>query len=145
MKGMTMKLEPYLTFEGRCEEAIEFYKKALGAEVTMLMRMKDNPEPGNQGEGCVPTAANAEKIMHASLNIAGNTVMCSDGMMQDQPGFKGFALSITAADQSAARRYYDALADGGQPFMPLGRTFWSSCFGMVNDRFGVCWMVGTDQ
>ena len=138
-----MQIQPYLTFEGRCEEAVEFYKKALGAEVKMLMRMKDNPEPNAQGEGCVPTTgANAEKIMHAELDIGGNTVMLSDGMMQDQPAFKGFALSITVPDEATAKKFYNALGDGGQPFMPLGKTFWSPCFGMVNDRFGICWMVG---
>ena len=137
-----MKIEPYLVFEGRCEEAVEFYKKTLGAEVTMLMRMKDNPEPNAQGPGCAPSGANAEKIMHAELNIAGNTVMCSDGMMQEQSAFKGFALSITVPDEATAKQFYEALGDGGQPFMPLAKTFWSPCFGMVNDRFGVCWMVG---
>lgn len=133
-----MQIQPYLTFEGRCEEALEFYKKALGAEVTMLMRMKDNPGPEAQGPG----AANAEKILHAELNIGGNTVMCSDGMMKDQPAFKGFALSITVPNQSTAKKIYNALADGGQPLMPLDKTFWSPCFGMLNDRFGICWMVG---
>ncbi len=137
-----MQIQPYLVFEGRCEEAVEFYKKALGAEVTMLMRMKDNPEPEAAGPGCAPTGADAEKILHAEMQIAGNTVMCSDGMMQDQPSFKGFALSITVADEATAKKTYDALVDGGQPFMPLGKTFWSPCFGMVHDRFGVCWMVG---
>lgn len=139
-----MQIQPYLTFEGRCEEAIEFYKKALGAEVSMLMRMKDNPEPEASGPGCQPNPAHAEKIMHAEMTIAGNTVMCSDGMMQEPAGFHGFALSISVPDQAAANRYYHALADGGQPFMPLTKTFWSPCFGMVNDRFGVCWMVGID-
>lgn len=137
-----MQIQPYLTFEGRCEEALEFYKKALGAEVTMLMRMKDNPEPDAQGEGCAPNPANAEKIMHAEMNIGGNVVMCSDGMMQDAAAFKGFALSISVPNESSAKKIYNALADGGQPFMPLNKTFWSPCFGMLNDRFGVCWMVG---
>ena len=139
-----MQIQPYLTFEGRCEEAVEFYKKALGAEVRMLMRMKDNPEPDARGEGCVASAANADKVMHAELDIGGNTVMCSDGMMQDSPAFKGFALSVTLPDEAAVRKAYDALADGGQPFMPPGKTFWSPCFGMLNDRFGVCWMVGSN-
>ena len=139
-----MLIQPYLTFEGRCEEAVEFYKKALGAEVTMLMRMNDNPEPEAGGEGCAPTAAQAEKILHAELNIGGNVVMCSDGMMQDKSAFKGFALSISVPDEAAAKEVYAAMADGGQPFMPLSRTFWSPCFGMLNDRFGVCWMVGVN-
>ena len=111
----------------------------------MLMRMKDNPKPQTQGQGCMLLPAHTRKIMHASLHIAGTTVMCSDDTMQDQPAFRRFALAISADDEAAARKDCDALTEGGQPSIPLGRTFCSPCFGMVNNRFGVCWMVGTDH
>jgi PhnB protein len=135
-----MKIEPYLSFEGRCEEAIDFYRQALGAEVEMLMRMKDNPEPPPGGT----PAAIADKVLHASLKIGGNRVMMSDGMMQGPGEFKGFALSISVADEAAAKKVFAAVAEGGQAHMPLGRTFWSPCFGMAADKFGVMWMVSVD-
>jgi PhnB protein len=137
----TMKLNPYLTFEGRCEEAIHFYQQALGAKVTMLMRMKDNPEPASAMDGC-NAGAHPEKILHAELDVQGQAILCSDGMMNAAPEFKGFGLALEFADEATVRRHIDALADGGQVFMPPGRTFWSPCFGMVADRFGVMWMVG---
>ena len=134
-----MGIEPYLFFNGRCEEAIEFYKKALGAEVLMLMRFKDSPEPPQPG--MVPPGSE-NKIMHASLRIGDATVMASDGNCTGQSNFQGFALSITAANEADADRKFAALALGGQVQMPLAKTFWSPRFGMVADRFGVGWMVG---
>lgn len=132
-----MPIEPYLFFNGRCEEAIEFYKKALGAEVLMTMRYKESPEP--PPPGMVPAGWD-EKIMHSSLRVGNAGVMASDGCSEGGK-FGGFSLALTAADEADARKKFDALAQGGQVQMPLGKTFWSPCFGMVTDRFGVGWMV----
>jgi PhnB protein len=128
-------VQPYLFFDGRCEEAVEFYKGALGAEVTMLMRFKDNPEPQAN-----PTGAE-DKVMHTSFRIGDTTVMASDGRCQGRPSFQGFALSLTAPNDAEAERLFAALAEGGQVQMPLAKTFFSSRFGMVADRFGVPWMI----
>lgn len=133
-----MKVEPYLSFEGRCEEAIEFYKKALGAQVEMLMRFKDSPEPPQPG--CSPPGSE-DKVMHASLRIGDSRVMASDGRCGGNPSFQGFALSLDAKTEAEADRLFNALADGGQVQMPLTKTFFSPRFGMVTDRFGVMWMV----
>jgi PhnB protein len=130
-----MKVEPYLYFDGRCEEAIEFYRRSLGAEVTMLVRFKENPEPGM----CPPGAE--EKVMHANLLIGSTTVMASDGHCGGQPAFQGFSLSLSLTDEAEAKRLFAALSDGGQVQMPLTQTFFSPCFGMVADRFGVSWML----
>jgi PhnB protein len=133
-----MRVEPYLFFEGRCDEAIDFYRKALGADVTMLMRFKDSPEPPAPGM-CAPGSEN--KVMHANLRIGDTMVMVSDGRCQGRPSFQGFSLSLTVSDDAAAERAFTALAEGGQVQMPLAKTFFSSRFGMVADRFGVSWMV----
>lgn len=133
-----MHVEPYLFFDGRCEEAIEFYRSSLGAEVTMLMRFKESPEP--PPPGMVPPGSE-EKIMHASFRIGDTNVMASDGNCMGKPNFQGFSLSITAADDAEAERLFAALAEGGQVQMPMSKTFFSSRFGMVADRFGVGWMV----
>ena len=130
-----MALTPYLFFDGRCEEAIEFYKKTLGAEVQMLMRFKDGPDQSM----CAP--GSEDKVMHASVRIGGTPVMMSDGRAQMQPKFEGFALSFDAKDEADAERLYAALAVGGQPHMPLTETFFAKRFGMVADRFGVGWML----
>ncbi len=129
---------PYLFFDGRCEEAIEFYKKALGAEVGMMMRFKESPEPPPPGQ-VAPGSEN--KIMHACLRINGEAVMASDGCAQGQPKFEGFSLSLNAKDEAEADRMFAALADGGKVHAPLAKTFFAKRFGMVADRFGVGWMV----
>jgi PhnB protein len=134
-----MQVEPYLFFDGRCEEAIEFYRRALGAEVTMLMRWKDCPEQPKNKDMIPPGSEN--KVMHARLKIGAAAVMASDGRCTGKPSFQGFALSISAASEAEADRAFNALADGGQIQMPMGKTFFSPRFGMVADRFGVCWMV----
>lgn len=131
-------IEPYLFFNGRCEEAIEFYRTALGAGVEMLMRYKESPEP--PPPGMIPDGW-GDKIMHASLRIGEARVMASDGT-EAAGGHSGFSLSISLPTETDARRVFDALADGGKITMPLGKTFWSPCFGMLVDRFGVGWMVG---
>ena len=133
-----MLVQPYLNFDGRCEEAIEFYRKALGAEVTMLTRFKDSPEPHQPGM-CPPGAGN--KIMHASLRIGETTVMASDCHCGGQPSFQGFSLSLTVPNEAAAERAFAALGQGGQVQMPLGKTFFAARFGVVTDRFGVSWMI----
>ncbi|MCE4554529.1 VOC family protein [Roseateles cellulosilyticus] len=134
-----MKIEPYLFFDGRCDEAIEFYQQALGARVEFLMRYAESPEP--LPPGTLPPGAE-DKVMHASLHIGGALVMVSDGMCSGAPAFNGFSLSLDCPDEDAAREAFAALADGGRVTMPLARTFWAPLFGMVNDRFGVGWMVG---
>jgi PhnB protein len=133
-----MQIQPYLFFEGRCEEAIELYKKALGAEVEMLMRIKDSPEPPPP-EMHPPGSEN--KVMHASLRIGGARLMASDGRCSGKPAFHGFSLSLDAKDEAEARRWFAALSAGGEVRMPLGKTFFSPCFGMLSDRFGVPWMI----
>lgn len=135
-----MLVQPYLCFEGRCDEAIEFYRRALGAEVLMLMRFKDAPE--GPGEGCPggPSPA-GDKVMHSALRIGETIILASDGMCQGEPSFKGFSLALQPADVTEADRLFAALADGGQVQMPLGETFFASRFGMVVDRFGIAWMI----
>jgi len=133
-----MRVETYLFFDGRCEEAIEFYKKVLGAEVTMLMRFKDSPEPPQPG--MIPPGSE-NKIMHVSFRIGDTMVMASDGRCTGQANFQGFSLSLTVANEAEADRKFAALAEGGQVQMPMAKTFWSPRFGMVTDRFGVGWMV----
>jgi PhnB protein len=133
-----MQVQPYLFFNGRCEEAVEFYRRALGAEVTMLMRFKDSPEPHQPG--MVPPGGE-DKVMHASFRIGDTTVFVSDGRCEGQPSFQGFALSLTVPNDAEAERRFASLADGGQVQMPLTKTFFASRFGMVADRFGVSWMV----
>ena len=130
-----MIIQPYLFFEGRCEEAIEFYKKALGAEVTMLMRYKESPEPTQAPPG------SDNKIMHAAFRVGETTVMASDGNCKGKPSFQGVSLSITAPDVARADKMFAALADGGQVQLPLTKTFFSPRFGMVADRFGLGWMI----
>lgn len=137
-----MQIQPYLCFEGRTEEAIEFYKQALGARVEMLMRHKDNPEPPPAGT-CAPQSG--DKVMHAALRIGEAGFMASDGGVSGKPNFQGFSLSLDARDEVHAREMFAALSDGGEVRMPLGRTFFSPAFGMVADRFGVSWMVVVPQ
>ncbi|GIL03800.1 MAG: VOC family protein [Betaproteobacteria bacterium] len=135
-----MKVEPYLFFEGTCEKAIEFYRKALGAELEMLMRYKEAPEP--PPPGMVPPGWD-DKVMHASFRIGESRVMASDDCtLQAKPG--GFSLSIAASDVAQGERLFKALADGGKVTMPFGKTFWSPGFGMLTDRFGIGWMVNTE-
>ena len=132
-----MQVTPYLFFDGRCEEAIDFYKKSLGAEVGMLMRFKECPEP-NPG---MTSPDSANKVMHATVRIGNTTLMASDGRCQGKPKFEGMALSLNAKDESDASRMFNALSDGGQVQMALTKTFFSPSFGMVADRFGVSWMI----
>lgn len=133
-----MQMQPYLFFDGRCEEAIDFYRTALGAEVSFLMRFGESPQPHQPG--MLPPGSE-NKVMHASVRIGDATVMMSDGRCQGQPSFRGFALSLTPAQVPEAERLFAALADGGQVQTPLTKTFFSPAFGMLADRFGVNWMI----
>src|SRR5512146_1977944 len=141
-KGDPMHVQPYLFFEGRCEQALEFYARALGAKVTMLMRNKDAPEA--PPPGMLPPGSE-NKVMHAAFTVGESTLMASDGRCSGQPGFQGLSLSISLTSETEADRIFAALADGGQVQMPLGKTFFSPRFGMVADRFGVSWMVVVSQ
>jgi PhnB protein len=131
-------IEPYLFFNGRCEEAIEFYRKALGAEVEMMMRYKESPEP--PPPGTVPRGFE-DKIMHSSFRIGQTTVMASDGCSAGKASFEGFSLGLHVSSDAEAHRAFSALADGGKIKMPLTKTFWSPRFGMLEDRFGIGWMI----
>jgi len=131
------KIEVYLFFNGRCEEAIEFYRKALGAELQMLMRFKESPQP--PPANTMPPNW-GDKVCHASMRIGETIVMASDGC-GEKAGFDGFTLSFTAPTEADAKRVFAALSEGGQVRMPLTKTFWSSCFGMTADKFGLGWMV----
>jgi PhnB protein len=130
-----MQVQPYLMFDGRCEEAIEFYQHALGAEVTMLVRFKNAPD-----QSMIPPGSE-DKVMHANLRIGDTALLASDGHCQGRPAFQGFSLSLTVSDEAEAEQRFRALADGGQVTMPLAKTFFSPSFGMLTDRFGVQWMV----
>lgn len=138
-----MQVQPYIFFEGRCEEALNFYKTALNAEVTMLMRYKENPEPQSTGDGCGPNAANIppESIMHAGFKIGETELMASDGMCSGKAEFKGITLSLNPTSEAEAKKMFAALSEGGTVNMPLSKTFFSPLFGMVADKFGVSWMV----
>ena len=133
-----MKVQPYLFFDGRCEEAIEFYRRVIGAKVEMMMRMKDSPEPPEAGM-CPPGSEN--KILHACIRIGDTEVMASDGQCAGKPTFQGFSLALTVKDEAEAERAFKGLGDGGQVRMALTKTFFSPSFGMLADRFGVAWMV----
>jgi PhnB protein len=130
-----MFIQPYLFFDGRCDEAIEFYKKAIGATVEMLMRFKQAPDQSMISPG------SAEKVMHSSLKIGETRVMASDGRNTGKPKFDGFALSLDVKSDAEAAQMFNVLSDGGEVMMPLGSTFFATSFGMVKDRFGVNWMV----
>ncbi len=135
MTGTT--ITPYLFFGGRCEEAIAFYKAALGAEVEMLMRFNESPEPPPPG---MLEMGFENKVMHSSIRVRGVTLMASDGC-DGKSNFDGFRLALAVPDEADAKKAFDALAAGGSVQMPLTKTFWSPCYGMVTDKFGLGWMV----
>jgi len=139
MSNSNPSVQPYLFFNGRCEEALEFYRSALGAKVEMLSRFKDAPETGMVQPGM------ENKVMHASIRIGETVVMASDGRCNGQPRFEGFSLSIVVPDEQQAANLFDALAQDGKITMPLEKTFWAPKFGMLEDRFGVGWMVSVQH
>lgn len=133
-----MQLQPYLFFDGRCEEALNFYRDALGATIIMMMRYSDSPE---RSDASTVPRGGANKIMHASVRIGESVLMASDGHCTGVPAFDGFSLSLTVADDAEANRLFHVLAKGGKIQMPLTTTFFSSRFGMVTDNYGVSWMI----
>jgi PhnB protein len=134
-----MHIQPYLFFEGRCEEAIEFYKAKLGATVAMLMRYKDSPEPPQNNPNCPPPDPN--KVMHATVHVGNTHLLCSDGNNSGNATFKGFALTLNVGSTEEAEQRFSALGEGGVVLTPLTKTFFSPAFGMVADKFGVMWIV----
>jgi PhnB protein len=130
-----MEVQPYLIFDGRCEEALEFYKKAIGAEVVRVLRFKEGPPPVQPGLEI--------KIMHSTFRVGVTTIMASDGYAKGNPRFEGFSLSLSAANDAEAERLFNALAEGGEVRVPLAKSFFASKFGMLADKFGVGWMVIT--
>jgi PhnB protein len=136
-----MRVEPYLMLSGRCTEALAFYQQAIDAKTTMVMRFDESPDKNHP----MPMPPDwGQKIMHCSMTVGSTTVMMSDGMSAEPKDLSGVTLSITADDEAQAKKMFDALSVGGKVFMPLGKTFWSPCFGMTSDKFGVSWMVGVD-
>ena len=134
----TTAVQPYLFFDGKCEEALEFYKSAIGAKVDMLMRFKENPDkpdpshmPPNSGD----------KVMHAAFKVGDTQILASDGHCTGKPAFQGFGLALNAKSDAEAEKLFTAVGKGGQVQQPLTKTFFASKFGMVTDRFGVTWMV----
>ena len=144
-QSASQAIKPYLFFDGRCDEALEFYTRAIGARVEQVFRFKDAPPPpvdAQPPEGCAPMRPDmAEKVMHACVTIRGTMLFVSDGMCQDKPEFKGVSLAIELPTEAEAEKTFAALSEGGQVQMPMGPTFFASRFGMVADRFGVSWMV----
>jgi PhnB protein len=130
-----MRVQPYLNFDGRCDEALDFYQKAIGAKVDMVMRFKDAPDPS------MVTPGNANKVMHSSVQVGDSTVLMSDGRCTGSANFNGIALTISAKTEAEADKLFSGLSEGGQVTMPLAKTFFSPKFGMLADKFGVGWMV----
>jgi PhnB protein len=136
-----LTVQPYLFFDGQCEAAVEFYRKTLGAEVEMMMRFKDCPDPQ---PGMIPPGSE-DKIMHASFRIGETIMLASDGRCEGRQKLQGFSLCLNLTNEADADRFFNALADGGQVQMPLTKTFYSPRFGMVEDRFGISWMIYVKQ
>jgi PhnB protein len=133
-----MKVQPYVFFDGKCDEALEFYQRAIGAKVNAVMRWKEAPDQS------MITPGQENKVMHSEFQVGETAILASDGRCMGKPSFQGFALTITADNDADAKRIFNALGDGGQVQMPLEKTFFASLFGMVADRFGVGWMVIVD-
>ncbi|MCK9914760.1 VOC family protein [Microbacteriaceae bacterium K1510] len=141
-----MNVQPYLSFEGRCEEALDFYKKAIGAQVEVMMRFKEAPAGGDKpGESCAGPMPDGNKIMHSSFKVGDTVVMATDGMASGKTEFKGISLALSVKDDAEAQQKFKALSEGGAVLQPLMKTFFSSSFGMVTDKFGVGWMVVVPQ
>lgn len=134
----TVTVQPYLFFDGKCEEALEFYKSAIGAKLEMLMRFKENPDKPDPSQ--MPPDS-ADKVMHAAFRVGDTQILASDGYCAGKPAFQGFGLTLNAKDDAEAEKLFAAVGKGGEVQMPLGKTFFASKFGMVADRYGVVWMV----
>ena len=135
-----MKVQAYVNFDGRCEEALEFYKKSIGAEVTSLMRWKESPDAAMK-----PPPGYEEKIMNAAFRVGETDLLADDGMGEKTAEFKGMTLAVEVANDAEAKRIFTALGEGGNVTMPLAKTFWTSSFGMLTDKFGVPWMVNVES
>jgi len=140
-------IQPYLFFEGRTEEALDFYKKTIGAQVVMLMRFKDTPPdaPKSDDPGCQPPPNSGDKVMHCSFKVGDSEIMASDGSCTGKAQFGGFGLSLPAKDEAQVNKWFKALSEGGQVVSPVSKTFFSPAFGMVTDKFGVMWMILVPQ
>ena len=140
-----MRVQPYLSFEGRAEEALDFYTRAVGAQVNVKMRFKEAPPMDPADQGCAdmggPPANAGEKIMHSEFRIGDSLIMASDGFCSGKTSFGGISLAIQARDDAEAKRIFDGLAAGGQVQQPLIKTFFATSFGVLADKFGVSWMV----
>ena len=130
-----MKVQPYVFFDGKCDEALQFYQRALGAKVNALMRFSEAPDQSQ----VKPESKN--KVMHAAFQVGETEILASDGYCLGAPAFQGFALTIHAADSAEALKLFTAIAEGGKIQMPLDKTFFAASFGMAVDKFGVNWMV----
>jgi PhnB protein len=139
---MDTLVQPYLFFAGNCEEAVNFYSRALGAQVEMIMRYKDSPEP--MPPGMIPPGFE-DKVMHSSFRVGGNTIMASDNCQPGAKPFGGFSISLSLPTVAEVDRAFHALSEGGKVDMALDKTFWSSRFGMLTDKFGVAWMIGINE
>ena len=134
-----MATQPYLFFEGKTEEALQFYAGALGLQTQMLLRYSDAPGgTARCPDGSTPPG---DKVMHSSALVGGTVLMASDGLCSGKPNFSGFSLSFEAKDEADAKKRFDALAQEGTVTAPLMETFFATAFGMVTDRFGVSWMI----
>ncbi|MBY0320550.1 MAG: VOC family protein [Reyranella sp.] len=131
----TATVQPYLFFDGKCEEALEFYKSTIGAKVDMLMRFKEAPDQSQMQPNT------GEKVMHAAFHVGTTQVLASDGHCAGKPSFQGFGLALNAKDDAEAEKLFTAVGKGGQVMQPLTKTFFASKFGMVADKFGIMWMV----
>lgn len=140
MTTSALSVQPYLFFNGRCEEALNFYRDAIGADTQIVMRFKDNPQPHKDA-----MAEDGDKVMHATITIGETMLMASDGECEGAAKFEGFSLAINVPDESEADRVFNALAKGGKVEMPLTPTFWAPKFGMLADKFGVGWMVSVQH
>ena len=137
-----MQVQPYLNFDGRTEEALEFYTKALNAKVTALMRFNESPEP------CDPNLmppGTEKKVMHSTFTIGDSVLMASDCHCSGQPKFEGISLALTPKSVGEAEKIFAALSDGGAVMQPLTKTFWTPAFGVLTDRFGISWMISVTE
>ena len=134
-----MKVQPYVFFDGKCDEALQFYQRALGAKVNALMRFSEAPDQSQ----IKPESKN--KVMHSAFQIGETEILASDGYCLGAPAFQGFALTINAANSAEALKLFTGIAEGGKIQMPLEKTFFAASFGIAVDKFGVSWMVIADK
>lgn len=134
-----MQLNPYLLFNGQCEEAFKFYEKLLSGKIEVMTTHEETPAANS-----VP-AEWRKKIIHARMTVAGQLLMGSDMPSEHGEKPQGFSINIAVNDPAEGKRIFDALAENGTVKMPYGETFWAKGFGMLDDRFGIPWMVNCDN